>query len=97
MCRPAEIREKSVERTINYEGVPWRVRVNPVSAGRESESGLELVFMERGEARHVTAPVSQALLESLTRDGLDIEEATLRAELREALRRQRNEQPNGEV
>lgn len=87
--------EVSVERTITYEGVSWRVRVNPTPIERDSPSGLELVFMESGGSLYLTAPVGRSLLASLSRHGLDVEEAELREELRRALARQRNEGAGG--
>lgn len=74
-----------MERTITYDGQRWRVWVNPAPAGRDSGSGLELVFTAEAGEERVASPMSRPLLRTLSHEGLELDEAVLREELRRAL------------
>lgn len=74
-----------MERTITYEGERWQVWVNPAPAGRDSQSGLDLVFRREAGDRRVASPMSRPLLRTLSREGLELDESLLREELRRAL------------
>lgn len=76
-----------MERTIDYEGRPWRVWVTPAPG---ADSGLELVFMEeRAHGQKLGWPVGPDLLRSLSREALEVDASLLREALRSALEARR--------
>lgn len=83
-----------MERTITYEGTKWRVWVNPALAGRDTQSGLELVFTDEAGEHRVVSPVGRPLLRTLSREGLELDEAILVEELRRALDRSMTPAPD---
>lgn len=83
-----------MERTITYEGAPWRVWVTPAPAQDGVESGLDLVFSDR-PGRQIRHPVGPALLRVLSRQGLDVDERLLREALAAALQATTNAASGG--